>query len=487
MSDKTQDSDHDEASAPGGDRSREAPSESASDGATPDAGSGTEPRDGEDTDGKTAEDPFRSDSGSAFSVGPSGRDADTGTDPDGTSDASASASASAEERSPWAHSSSSEPRPLFEIPAAPRPKPRVEAAPAAAENSGLVDLREIAAGISSTSRPIDEDEALALDRLSGGFGSMAAAPLVDAPGSGSRSRGSGTKAPSLTPLYAIIAVLCAAVLVLGYLLLTVERAATPEEIAALVAAQLDEERAELKDELRDELAREADAKDSPEDAVAEGPPSDLDGIGADEAGTGSTDGGETGDDAPRIAALGHSRSSSGVGTRPRNRDPAGDPDPGGDAATPSGGGTGGEDAAADASGTTGAPPPPEPPKTSAVDCLLDPSAPGCAEKTAPKPKTSSEPAVDPNLPAKLTPAELRDGFHAVKDNAKACGPRYGASAGTKVRVKVSISGATGKVISARPENAENAALGKCVADALRKATFPKFGSKQLGSVYSVTM
>jgi hypothetical protein len=76
----------------------------------------------------------------------------------------------------------------------------------------------------------------------------------------------------------------------------------------------------------------------------------------------------------------------------------------------------------------------------------------------------------------------------VKDAAKACGGKHGAAPGDKVKVKLSITGATGAVSSASAEPPHNGTpLGNCVAAALKKAQFKKFRKPTLGAVYPVTM
>ena len=88
----------------------------------------------------------------------------------------------------------------------------------------------------------------------------------------------------------------------------------------------------------------------------------------------------------------------------------------------------------------------------------------------------------------LTAIDVRKGFGAVKDQAKACGPKHGVAAGTKVSVKVSIAGSTGKIESAQAmgEHA-GSAVGQCVAEALSQATFPQFRKAVMGLTYPVVL
>jgi hypothetical protein len=92
------------------------------------------------------------------------------------------------------------------------------------------------------------------------------------------------------------------------------------------------------------------------------------------------------------------------------------------------------------------------------------------------------------LPDKPTAEQLRAVLAAVRPEARRCGPRHGAAAGTKVQVKLSIAGTDGRVISAIPKaRPPDDPVGRCVADALREASFPSFGQPSLSLLYSVTL
>ena len=123
-----------------------------------------------------------------------------------------------------------------------------------------------------------------------------------------------------------------------------------------------------------------------------------------------------------------------------------------------------------------------------VDCILDPSK--CKKGgSSKKPSGGNKPApADSNLPATLSSSDIRAGVAPYKSAAKVCGGKHGASKGTKVKVKLSISGATGTVASARAEPPHNGTpLGNCVAAAVKKSKFKKFQKSQLGAVYPFTM
>lgn len=125
-----------------------------------------------------------------------------------------------------------------------------------------------------------------------------------------------------------------------------------------------------------------------------------------------------------------------------------------------------------------------------VECVIDPSK--CDKGGKPRPiKTDDsgrEPADAKALPPAPTSTQIRDAMAPVKPQAKACGPKHGGKSGEKVRIKLSVSGSTGKVLSVQAlDDHAGTALGKCVADALGKAELPKFGKPQAGVMYAITL
>ncbi|HWB73961.1 MAG TPA: hypothetical protein VG755_03375 [Nannocystaceae bacterium] len=123
-----------------------------------------------------------------------------------------------------------------------------------------------------------------------------------------------------------------------------------------------------------------------------------------------------------------------------------------------------------------------------LECVLDPSLPKCGGKTKAPPPVEPKTKVDPNLPETLGNADIRNGIAAVKSSAKMCGDKFGGTAGEKVRVKLSIVGATGAVSSTAAEDPHRGtALGNCVAAALKKATFPHFRKSVIGVEYTITL
>ncbi len=119
-----------------------------------------------------------------------------------------------------------------------------------------------------------------------------------------------------------------------------------------------------------------------------------------------------------------------------------------------------------------------------ADCRLDPNACGGSS-------SGSRPAGGgnhPSLPEKLSTTDIRDGIAPVKAAAKACGEKHGAEPGEKVKIKLSIAGATGTVTSARAEPPHTGTpLGICVEAALKRAKFKRFQKASLGAVYPFSM
>jgi hypothetical protein len=97
------------------------------------------------------------------------------------------------------------------------------------------------------------------------------------------------------------------------------------------------------------------------------------------------------------------------------------------------------------------------------------------------PPASPERTNDPHLPEKLGAADVRAGIAPIQAEARACGQTFGAEPGTKVNVKISIEGATGRVTSstALPPH-QGTDLGNCVAKVFAKAKFRRFRRHQMG-------
>lgn len=92
------------------------------------------------------------------------------------------------------------------------------------------------------------------------------------------------------------------------------------------------------------------------------------------------------------------------------------------------------------------------------------------------------------MPATLNSHDVRDGLATVKADAKACGVEYGAEHGTAVRVKLVISGPTGRAKSAEALSPWTASpLGNCVANAISQAQFRPCEKESVGVVFPILL
>lgn len=123
------------------------------------------------------------------------------------------------------------------------------------------------------------------------------------------------------------------------------------------------------------------------------------------------------------------------------------------------------------------------PKEPSVDCLLDKKK--CAPAKAPAVKESAPRPAPSTLPAKLEASEITEGVRGAK--AAAASKCSGlAKEGESVRIKISIAGATGSVISTKVEaGGARPELGACCARELAKASFPRVQKEQTGAVVTV--
>jgi hypothetical protein len=89
------------------------------------------------------------------------------------------------------------------------------------------------------------------------------------------------------------------------------------------------------------------------------------------------------------------------------------------------------------------------------------------------------------MPEKLELADIKAGTAGPKASAESsCKSK--AKGGEKVKIKLSISGPSGTVLSSSvDDDGGNAALGSCVAAELKKATFKKVQKEQIGTIVSV--
>lgn len=119
-----------------------------------------------------------------------------------------------------------------------------------------------------------------------------------------------------------------------------------------------------------------------------------------------------------------------------------------------------------------------------VNCILDPASCGRGGKAKTSKPAPSAPSG--NLPDKLSASQIRSALSGPKAKAKQCADMHAAPAGTKVSVKLSVAG-SGKVRSATPLAPHANGLGRCVANALKSATFDRFAAPAMGVVYSVRL
>lgn len=128
-----------------------------------------------------------------------------------------------------------------------------------------------------------------------------------------------------------------------------------------------------------------------------------------------------------------------------------------------------------------------PPSSIAIECVLDPSR--CTASGTPKTATGSSSSTSTKAPpAKLSASQLKAALASTKADARRCGTQHGADPGTRVQVKLSIEGSSGRVVSATPQGDHaSGSLGRCVAQALSQTQFPRFGSARMGTLYSVRM
>lgn len=111
----------------------------------------------------------------------------------------------------------------------------------------------------------------------------------------------------------------------------------------------------------------------------------------------------------------------------------------------------------------------EPEASVSVDCIL--GSEGCK-------------GGDSDLPATLSSADIRAGMAPIKSKVRACGEAHDAPAHAKVKVKLGVSGKTGRVLNAAAMAPwVGKPLGTCVEAVVRKAKFPKFRKERLGVVY----
>ncbi|MGH1348546.1 MAG: GYF domain-containing protein [Nannocystales bacterium] len=341
------------------------------------------------------------------------------------------------------------------------------------EGSGLIDIRALGSMVgneqqvaASAAAPAADDAALPSFGGSG-LGGLAAAPLVVSPVPEPAAAAAAAAPPppqrSNAPIYILMVLL---ILALGglaaYILLKPDQQpqVIVKEVPGAAPSVSDEDKDKDDDKDKDEDKDKDDDKDEDKEESDGEPTAGEADADADAALTGAGSAGKK----PRKTKGG----KKGGSKKPAGNDPLagfGDPPPKSGGKKPAAGKKKGD---------------------VSVDCILDPSK--CKKGGSKKPAGGSKPAADSNLPATLTSSDIRAGVAPYKAAAKACGGKHSASKGTKVKVKLSISGATGTVASASAQSPHNGTpLGNCVAAAVKKAKFKKFQKSQLGAVYPFTM
>jgi len=122
--------------------------------------------------------------------------------------------------------------------------------------------------------------------------------------------------------------------------------------------------------------------------------------------------------------------------------------------------------------------------TPSVECILDPSK--CKKSGGGGGGGGTTKPPDSSLPEKLELDDIKAGTASTKAAAESkC--KGQSKGGEKVKIKLSISGATGTVLSASPvEDGGNPGLASCVAAELKKSTFKKVQKEQTGTQISVS-
>ena len=318
------------------------------------------------------------------------------------------------------------------------------------EGSGLIDIRSMGAmlggggGGGGGSTDDDRDDSMLPSFGGTGFGGLAAAPLLTAAPAGAPEPViAEPQRNNQTPLYLLIGVLVLGLGGLAAYVLTRPPPEPQERIVERIVAPAVQPDKKDEDEKKDEKkkAKDEDGEDGDAEAGEEAPAVD-DKAGTTKGGTkGTTKGGDKkgGDSTP--AATGETKTETKETKKP-----------------------------------------PESDVTPSVECILDPSKckKGGGGGTTPKPPPDS------SMPEKLELADIKAGVSGPKAAAESsCKSK--AKGGEKVKIKLSINGPAGTVLSSSvDDDAGNAALGSCVAAELKKSTFKKVQKEQIGTVVSVS-
>lgn len=131
--------------------------------------------------------------------------------------------------------------------------------------------------------------------------------------------------------------------------------------------------------------------------------------------------------------------------------------------------------------------PPAPDPNRSIDDLLDEAITDKAKSKPAKPattsaSTSAEKPASVALPAEPSRAQILSAIRAVLPSAKACGRGAGGTA----QSRITVAGSTGRAVDVKVSGVD-AAVGNCIANALRKARFPKFSKPTFNVSYPIRL
>lgn len=325
------------------------------------------------------------------------------------------------------------------------------------EGSGLIDIRSMGAmlggggGGGGGGADEDRDDSMLPSFGGTGFGGLSAAPLLTAQPAASAPEPviAEPQRQSQAPLYIIIGILVLAMGGLGFYVATREPPPPPQPQIVYQSLPVPPD----KDEKDEEDRKKKAAKDE--------------------------EGEEEGEDAADAGDTKTTDDKGGKTTTPKKGDKKGA------VKTTDKKGT---ETKTDGPGETKTEPKTEPKKqedsTPSVECILDPSK--CKKSGGGGGGGDSKPPPDKNLPEKLELEDIKAGTASSKASAESkC--KGQAKGGEKVKIKLSINGPAGTVISSTvAEDGGNAGLASCVAAELKKSTFKKVQKEQIGTQISVS-
>ena len=298
---------------------------------------------------------------------------------------------------------------------------------AGGEGSGLIDIRALATttGVGGGEGSGARDELLSMGAQGGAFGALGS-PML---GGAGHDDGGGDKKTYVWAAVAAVGLLATAGVAIAYILIR-PAAVTPAQGVAVTATPT-------------VVAGPAPAPVAPGSAAA------------------NTNAPTEGELAAREAAKQHTEegsSSHSGGEHRRKHENEGE--------TKSSGATGMEPAANSETKESTKPSKPSGPRT--IDDLLDGALNGSG-----KTKGAAPAEVDSSLPEKPSREQVVSSMNSVRGDVAACGK--GGAGGVAI-VAVSVAGSSGRVTNAQVVSGATGPAGSCIAQAVRKAQFPKFQS-----------